>query len=608
MSNSQISLLDDILLHENAYIFTRERKEFISKSRIEDVFRAAKDDRKGFLYPALYQEVGKPGSKANLDYRISSLIIRYQNTPAFLNRPIRNWFEQKVAYLFIIDFKGILFVVKRNISGIQTFLSELQPLDYGLITKLFYDTDALLEKISMDNLNFSNKAMRSRSVESDSLADSFNYAGANTYMINHLRINTVDSRRISVSANTSRIGQSGDKDSLNGLLSWCTDVIAKISGFMDADNFLNVFANPIDFETERNSLIPISVTLLFNRLLDDYDKGLITHAKYYNDNFQFQPYDIQSRLKGLSKSLLLTADQEPYQYSVEPIGDDLFDTIKIKLAAKSIRISSNVLRRIHLYKDMESSGTLADYINNKNEFIVNFDQCDLVYGNRKLFQDSQLLGSIPYFLDVFEGDPQMNNIVCEKGNPTHVSVRFDADSAFSYAEERFEHSEYLVLDDLGNEWADHISINGNEVCFIHSKCNDTIFSATAFTDIVGQAQKNIGNIFAVDQSIQKKKDKWEKNYELNNADTQIQRLRKGQSVDNLIESYIRAKKAAIPKRSICLIVNFISKTTLTTYLNNLENGVQFAQRKEAIQILWLLSSLIGSCRDYSVDLRIVCKP
>lgn len=608
MSNRQIDLLSDILLHENAYILTRDRQDFISKARIEEAFRAAKDDKKGYIYPPLYQEIARTGTVSGKEYRLSSLIIKYQNSPAFLRTAVRNWIEQKVAYLFIMDFKGIVFIVKRNISGINSFLNEMEPLDYNIITKLFYDTDALLEKISMDNLNFSNKAMRARSVESDNLTDSFNYAGANTYMINHLRINTIDNRRISVAASTSRIGQSGDKDTLTSFLAWCTQVIEKIENFSLSDNFLDVFATPIDYPSQRDSLTPISITLLFLRLLDDLDKGIITHARYMDENFQQRPYDLRSKLSGLSKSLTLQADQDSSVFSVQPAGDDLFDTIKIKLTPKSIRVSSNLLSRIKLYRDTEETGSLAEYINNKNEFFVNFDQCDLIYGNRKLFRDSQLLGSIPHFLEVFEADAQLNSVTSEKGSPTAASTFFDLTCAFSYAEQRYSNSEFLVLDDLGNEWADHISINGTEICFIHSKCNNTIFSATAFTDIVGQAQKNIGNISAVDRAIDAKKEKWESTYNLDNAATQIGRLRTGPSVDAFIEKYKLAKRAAIPKKSVCLIVNFISKATLATYLGYLADGNQFAQRKEAIQILWLISSLIGSCRDHSVDLKILCRP
>lgn len=72
--------------------------------------------------------------------------------------------------------------------------------------------------------------------------------------------------------------------------------------------------------------------------------------------------------------------------------------------------------------------------------------------------------------------------------------------------EIYQDADYLVCDDLGNEWADHIAIKDDTISFIHSKCKDKAgLSASAFQEIVGQATKNIGNLDPSDKELDNKK-------------------------------------------------------------------------------------------------------
>jgi hypothetical protein len=608
MSKKIIDILNDIIINENAYIYTRQGNRFFPKRTIDNLFRSAKDDKSDQGCRALHQTIATQGISGGKEYRFSALILKYISNPTFLAEPIDGWVEQKLAYLFVADFKNFVIIAKKNISGIQSFINWLEPLDYNIITKLYLEDGTSLEKLTMDNLNFSNKAMRSKSVESDDLADSFNYNGSNTYMLNYLRINN-DNDRYAISANTSKIGKAGFKNNIAHFIAWCSGLINDVEHFQDSETFLDVFAKPYDFSTQKANLLPISVTILFSRLVDDLTKGFVTDARYIYGNRQ-REISLTSRIKGLSRFISLVPDaDQPDLYIAEATQQaDVYNSIKVRVSDKSIRLASDKMRNIKLYRDNESLGTLIDYFNNKSSFIVNFDQCDFIYGNRKLFKDSNLLGSIDYLLEIFQPDLRISNILTEKGVLTPASTVFQNNSAFYYVEQLYSNSEFLVLDDLGNEWADHIAISGQEICFVHSKCDNTIFSATSFTDVVGQAQKNIGNIFAVDNVLRAKRNKWLGNYALNHVAANLPRLRIGATVDDLINRYIQLKYTPNTKKAVCLVVNFISKAHLTQHLSDLRNDAQFGQRKEAIQILWLISSLIASCRDHSVDITIRCRP
>lgn len=225
-----------------------------------------------------------------------------------------------------------------------------------------------------------------------------------------------------------------------------------------------------------------------------------------------------------------------------------------------------------------------------------------------MFRDSRLLGSIEQFLTIFLPDPSVALITTEKGKVNKNSVQFLNKTSFRYAEDNFSDGEYLLLDDLGDEWADHIRIKGTEIAFILSKADKKKFSATAFTEVIGQAQKNIGNLRAMDSQINAKVANWKTFYKKDKITTKIQRLRVGNSVDDFAKRFIELKTTPNSKKAIYLNINFISKKLLQTNLNKLKNNESFGQRKQTIQILWQISSLIASGREHSVDVYILCKP
>lgn len=165
-------------------------------------------------------------------------------------------------------------------------------------------------------------------------------------------------------------------------------------------------------------------------------------------------------------------------------------------------------------------------------------------------------------------------------------------------------SNFFVCDDLGREWADHIGVTEEKVMFYLSKYKDSTFSATSFQDIVGQAQKNLGNLTAQDYQLASKRDFWNGIY----PNSEIKRLRKGDDVDDFINQFKAAIKNPYLKREMYLVINFISKSELQENLNKLKSGITFGQKNETIQILWFISSLVSSCKEVNVDPYICCKP
>ncbi|MDB5123028.1 MAG: hypothetical protein JWP94_1157 [Mucilaginibacter sp.] len=608
MAKKKSNNFDKLVLNENIYIYQKLSTAFYPKRTIDGLFRVIKNEKDNQGCTKLDSEINKDGVSENgKPYKFSGLVLKYITKAQFVSEYIKNWEEQKLAYFFLIDFGNYIIITKKNVSGLNDFIHSLEPLPYELITTFLYNSQTLLEKFSMDNLESSSTAMKARSVESDSLLESFNYVGANSYMLNFLRVNN-DNDRYTISANTSRLAKSGEKTIIVKFIDWAAHMINLAENFQRKETPLDVFARPYDYSKERDNLTPIALTILFSRILDDLDKGIITDVRYQYKDYPVRPLTLTKRLKGVSQLLSLEPDSEPYSYRVDGADKSLFKDLRIRMNEKSIRVSSFRLKNIKIYRIDDTNATLVDYINNRNTFFVNFNESEFSYANRKLFKNSMLLGSIDQFLTVFIPDALINQVNTEKGAVTATSTGFEQDTSFHYAEKRFADSDFLVLDDLGEEWADHIRIKGSEIGFILSKADTSTFSATAFTEIIGQAQKNMGSLNAMDSQINRKKDGWKKAYSKDNVVTKIPRLRKGASIDDFADRFIKLKTEPNSRKAIYLNINFISKTLLTNHLSKLKNNIDFPERKQAIQILWQISSLIASGREHDAGIYILCKP
>ena len=242
-----------------------------------------------------------------------------------------------------------------------------------------------------------------------------------------------------------------------------------------------------------------------------------------------------------------------------------------------------------------------------------FNSPKLKYTNRKLFRDNRLTGNIEMFLKLFEKDEDLSKIFGEKdyeGNElTAKSTEFPQSSLFRYVEEKYKEKDtIMVCDDLGTEWADYIRIGEDSVVLFAAKHKERCFSASAFQEVVGQAQKNLWAFFPLESQWDGKKRKWEKQYKLHDVQTLINKVRTpGKTAKEAIDLWKKAEKNANYKRKLYIVIDFLSKTELSRNLLKLKHSKPFPQKKEAIPMLWLISSLWTSCQELNIKLHITCQ-
>ena len=124
----------------------------------------------------------------------------------FINEYVAGWEEVKLSYLFVIDLGDHVIISKRNVADISSFTDQLKPLPYEVIANMLYSPTSLIESYGMENMDTSSSAMRSRKVEAENLRETFNYNGANTYVLNFIRLHN-DRDRFAIALNTSRLSK-----------------------------------------------------------------------------------------------------------------------------------------------------------------------------------------------------------------------------------------------------------------------------------------------------------------------------------------------------------------------------------------------------------------
>lgn len=96
----RLQLLDNIILHENAYFYIKETPGILSKRKIKETFSEASTDKKGRPLLEIVKEQKILNNGVEIFYSI--LVFKYIKKPSFIEELITNWEEIKLAYICII--------------------------------------------------------------------------------------------------------------------------------------------------------------------------------------------------------------------------------------------------------------------------------------------------------------------------------------------------------------------------------------------------------------------------------------------------------------------------------------------------------------------------
>jgi hypothetical protein len=602
--------IDNVILNENAYFYKKKRirNKVISKNAIIELFRNVSRNRRIGHYAL--NKIKEPfiNNLGDLAY-YSICVFKFVDHPSFLNKQINGIVEIKYAYLLIIEYKDFVVISKRNITGITKWIGRrLEKIDYSIMSRMFVSERSSFEKFTMRNFDVSDSAVRSKTIEADNIQSSMSGFGINRYIVDGMRISDRNNSH-HLAFSTSRINRLGGKVYVEKLVNWTMEVCRKIEGFTHSKSYLDRFATPIDVESNINRSDPISILILWSDLYKEIEDGKIISIEAKRgrgDDREWTDLPIEvfvQLIKRFSKAFEVTIsnpDSGKRSFPIDTIADK---HARLKINKKSITILSEGLRRFRFLFEEGGHKSLLGYLNQKNCFIVNYSEPQLVYFAKKLFEDNRLLNSIEDLESIFIPCQFLETTNSEKGACMIDSTKFQEGSIFHVIEHKLvDPNDLLICDDLGDEWADFIAVGFDTITFFHAKHSEgRVLSASKCQDVIGQALKNIGNINPVEDRWTTKIRKWNQTFNLNKVKTKIKRNRKGNGPTEFVNQYKKRLSSANVRIKVNLVVDYLSKDMVMREFRNLRDGRKVSNRSQVIQLLWFITSYVANCKEVGIE-------
>ncbi len=515
--------------------------------------------------------------------------------------------ERNITYCYalIAEIGNYLFVSKSGARDFSDLLEGyVQLVESDILMNAFIDKDSDVANFSAQTIGTRREGVHRQSFKGKRLQKYVLMIGAANKTLSNLQLEGKKGAK-TVMGKAGRINARGEKFDATGFIAQGLSYIKDFKKPVVHNDFINSFAIALKFPDYVNKIAPREI-LINTAVLSDFIVSQPNPAPrlYYRKRnnrryLTMTANQLVEHLSGLDEVVKRgRASQASYQ-----LTSKLDRTLIVRANSTHYVLDSDKFKHLYLEFDQTHSENFQQFINYNHLFNFTFNTPLIHYTEGKLWRNNNLLGNINGFLELFIADSALATITSEKGKPTAAAVKFPPKTLFDFVETRFKPQvDHLALDDLGYEVSDHVGIvTGKKVQLIHCKAKQKgELSASAFQEIVGQAQKNL-NFFTQFDAITAKVASWKRAY----AGTKITRMRKGDKTKigrNLAETFA----ATNADREVYLVVNFLSLSLLKQELGKLKAGKK--ARRSVLPLLWLLSGLKTLCVEMHVKLYIYCKP
>lgn len=559
----------------------------------------------------------EPGSGYLLDeFRVNKILIENDTTYKYslrifpTLRPVyfigeveggENYQDKIYAFILIIEFDNSIAIIKKSCANVSdTIEKNFNLISSNLLAGTFNDSDVLFQKISTRTITNSDKAIRNRSAESVDLKGSYSTHAAGRSIPYYLKLR--QGAIIKTISGSGRLVEASQRVNFDEITVWSYNQLCLIRQGGGVKDFLNSFAKQKDLSEVLNTTVPnallIESTSLYEKLQSE---GAILKYKL--------PDGSDCILNETQVNRLLRKFEKVYEINPDLTIRAPLGKAKIRKNNKTLTIDSTVLKKIKVSYNSKDI-TLQSFIFKNGFYSITFTNPCYMYFMGNCFEDSSGISEINNILEMLVPKDNISNVSSEKGLLFRGMNKFSNDSMFDAVENIHSEDDYIFCDDLGNEWADHITFNKTEscICFIHSKHGDKSTSASKLHDVVGQGIKNLGYMyFNTTDFTNKIKSKLNKNYigvyKKQSIKTKIKKIRKGdiKNVKKYLDDLFKDVKL---HRKCILSCSFLSKKEIEREFINLRRKKPV--KPHVIQLLWILSSFSHAVKEANAVPIIYC--
>ena len=604
-------MLDNIETRKSA-LFFRPKALRVAKKIIVSALENCSQHRTGRARGgAIRKKINFDGHSAKVSYTV----FRTTREPPFLRDT--NFEDVIHGFIAIVELDTLIGVFFSNAQEPSRHLAKsFTKLEHPVLTRLFADDNTAYEELALASMSISKHSIRSKRLEADDLRNSFSLTGAGNSVPRHLRLRS-GSSVVRVASQSGRVTKRDPVAGFVELVRFCRSIEMQVASPRPAGLFIDNFAEPVTLDVLPQGVVPTGILVPVSELESAIADGRLQAIQF--GRVPTKRRAMSSRSYGrLLRELGTPMEIRPFaaQHRVygERRGGGGFKTTscgRISFNKKTITIRSGIFASTWLAWNTGEVERLEKYLNREKNFIVTFSDAVHAYYNDRLFRNKGVLANADSLLGIIRGDPHLNAATSEKGDVTAGQTTFQSGSLFQITEESLcGGAPVVICDDLDEEWADIIAIDEAtsppQLSFFHCKHKPLGLSASALHDIVTQALKNLGPLGGgVDAFLPKLGGIWTRTYNKDNVATAIARLRRGTSAD--AERALRSVVAAVnTNRRVVLVVSFLSKQALAAAVAAVRGGN--TTMPQIAQLLWILTSFVGTCRDVGVEPWIICRP
>lgn len=222
---------------------------------------------------------------------------------------------------------------------------------------------------------------------------------------------------------------------------------------------------------------------------------------------------------------------------------------------------------------------------------------------------------------LFHPYPSINKIESEKGDKNlkisntiwHKDTLFGliARQGKGYNDKKLEEEfnfDYLLCDDLGSEIGDFIALDtvNKRIAFIHAKAKKSKLSATNFTEVCGQATKNLDYLTPYYQRNPNQNiEKWKGAWQLSDIGVVPNRILTNNATSRQFwQKYEQLISNPSTKREVWLVVG--SMFDFNSFKKEINKQDISKIKSEVIQVIYLLRSTWNSVSQVGAQLKIFC--
>ena len=528
------------------------------------------------------------------------LYIKYENSPIVKDGV---FIEQTLAITYLQFTKDYIFYYDSEQNNPMFAMDTVEPISREVLVNMF-NAKKNIVKVFLHNTDIGSNSLRSKEIHANSVESTAPGLSDFSFFPTRMEGNVTEkgeNRRRYIGFQFGRVTDfSSKRIELSDFIDWVDHVQVQLKSAAAGpiSSFMNRFSIKTDPPTDPT---PVSILL-------DMDSDVIINYNYVSkEDLVFD--DLSATIT--SGVFSITINSKRYSFSIQYIKDNKRYALHCEELDKDVN-------------NIDAEGpSLIGYLNANQSFRIIIKGNQYVYAYKNFFRPGVNLISKKKDLDLkqlFHIHSPVTQIKSEKGNAglKAIANNWHKDTLFGlvsrhgkgYGDKQLETMlsfDHMICDDLSNEIADFIAVDtrSKRLVFIHAKAGKSKLSASAFTEVCGQAVKNLDYLspyFQTDpaSNIKRWQGKWQ-HKSIGSVDRILHGGHTAKAFWNMYAGLI-ADPSCI--REVWMIAgNMFDYKIFEKEINKhkIENVAP-----EVIQLIYLLRSTWKSVSSVGAQLKIIC--